>query len=88
MRLNLGKRLRRLGEKVHVKMPRTGEGGGSGVRWGTHVHLWLIHVNVWQNPLQYCKVISLQLKKKKNLTTVHYIEKKKNAQDDGWLVVN
>ena len=34
--------------------------GGSG--WGTHVHLWLIHVNVWQKPLQYCKVISLQLK--------------------------
>ena len=32
---------------------------GSG--WGTHVHLWQIHVNVWQN-LQYCKVISLQLK--------------------------
>ena len=24
-----------------------------------------IHVNVWQKPLQYCKVISLQLKKKK-----------------------
>ena len=34
--------------------------GGSG--WGTHVHQWLIHVNVWQKPLQYCKVISLQLK--------------------------
>ena len=33
--------------------------------WGTHVHPWLIHVNVWQKPLQYCKVISLQLKKKK-----------------------
>jgi len=32
--------------------------GGSG--WGTHVHPWLIHVNVWQKPLQYCKVISLQ----------------------------
>ena len=31
--------------------------GGSG--WGTHVHPWLIRVNVWQNPLQYCKVISL-----------------------------
>ena len=27
----------------------------------THVNPWLIHVNVWQNPLQYCKVISLQL---------------------------
>ena len=25
--------------------------------WGTHVHPWLIHVNVWQKPLQYCKVI-------------------------------
>ena len=33
-----------------------------GVFGGTHVHLWLIHVNVWQKPLQYCKVISLQLK--------------------------
>ena len=29
--------------------------------WGTHVNPWLIHVNVWQNPLQYCKAISLQL---------------------------
>ena len=26
---------------------------------------WLIHVNVLQNPLQYCKVISLQIIKKK-----------------------
>ena len=42
--------------------------GGSG--WGTHVNPWLIHVNVWLKPLQYCKVISLQLtkinEKKKN----------------------
>ena len=37
--------------------------GGSG--WGIHVYPWLIHVNVWQNPLQYCEVISLQLIKKK-----------------------
>ena len=33
--------------------------GGSGL--ATHVNPWLIHVNVWQKPLQYCKVISLQL---------------------------
>ena len=33
--------------------------GGSG--WGIHVYPWLIHVNVWQKPLQYCKVISLKL---------------------------
>ena len=39
--------------------------GGSG--WGTHVHPWLIHVNVWQKSPQYCKVISVQLKKKKRL---------------------
>ena len=36
-----------------------GWGGSSGR--GTHVHPWLIHVNVWQKPLQYCKIISLQL---------------------------
>ena len=32
-----------------------------GLGWETHVNPWLIHFNVWQNPLQYCKVISLQL---------------------------
>jgi len=30
--------------------------------WGTHVHPQLIHVNVWQKPSQYCKIIILQLK--------------------------
>ena len=45
-------------------------GMGWGGRWergsgrGTHVNPWLIHVNVRQKPLQYCKVISLQLIKK------------------------
>ena len=40
------------------------EGSGMGVQdGGTHVHLWRIHVKVWQKPLQYCKVISLQLNK-------------------------
>ena len=29
--------------------------------WGIHVNPRLIHVNVWQKPLQYCEVISLQL---------------------------
>ena len=44
-------------------------GMGWGRRWeggsgrGTHINPWLIHVNVWQKPLQYCKVISLQLTK-------------------------
>ena len=46
--------------------------GGSGC--GTHVTAWLVHVNIWQNPLQCCEVISLQLikingKKKKLLAS-------------------
>ena len=40
--------------------------------WGTHVNPWLIHVIVWQKPLQYCKVISLQLIK------IHWWGKKKS----------
>ena len=32
-----------------------------GLGWGIHVTPWLIHVNVWQNPLHCCEVISLQL---------------------------
>ena len=52
---------------VHWDDPKGWDGeGGSG--WGTHVHPWLIHVNVWQKPPQYCKVISLQLKKKRIFT--------------------
>ena len=35
---------------------------GGRIRMG---NLWLFHMNVWQKPPQYCKVISLQLKKKK-----------------------
>ena len=34
-----------------------GEGGGRGI----HENPWLIHVNVWQKPLPYCKVVSPQL---------------------------
>ena len=53
---------------------------GWGGRWegiqdeGTHVYLWLIHViyeYIWQKPPKYCKVISLQLKKKKKDPCAH-----------------
>ena len=53
---------------VHWDNPEGWAGNGSrrGVQGGgTHVHRWLIHVNVWQKPPQYCKVISLLLKLKK-----------------------
>ena len=48
-----------------------------GLGWGIHVNPWLIHVTVWQKPLQYCKVISLQLikingKKKEKFKRINY----------------
>ena len=61
--------------------------GGSG--WGTHVNLWLIHVNVWQKPLQYCEVIILQLikineKKLKNKKRVKYFDRNTSLKMYGW----
>ena len=47
-----------------VGWPRGMGWGGrreGGLGWGTHVNPWLIHVSVWQEPLQYGKAISLQL---------------------------
>ena len=44
---------------VHWGDPEGWDGGSGG---GTHVNPWMIHVNVWQKPLQYCKANSLQLK--------------------------
>ena len=46
------------GKTQREGMEREVEGG---LGWGTHVNPWLIHVSVWQEPLQYCAVISLQL---------------------------
>ena len=43
---------------ILISFPPIWEGGS---RWGILVNPWLIHVSVWQKPLQYCKVISLQL---------------------------
>ena len=65
--------------------------GGSG--WGTHVYSWLIHVNVWQKPLQYCKVISLQLIKKikikikKNKNKKNKMKKKKRETITGKVIL-
>ena len=38
------------------------EVGGRFKREGTYIYLWLIHVDGWQKPTQYCKAIILQLK--------------------------
>ena len=60
MRGKIESRRRRGRERMRWRGRWEGDSG-----WGTHTHPWLIHVSIWQNPLQYCKVISLQLKKKK-----------------------
>ena len=36
--------------------------GGRFKREETYVYLWLIYVDVWQKPTQYCKIIIIQLK--------------------------
>ena len=46
---------------VHLDNPEGWEGEGDGRRvrdCGTHVHPWLIHVNVLQKPPQYYKIIA------------------------------
>ena len=56
-----------------------GEGGGRGDQDGEYiVNPWLIHVNVWQNPLQCCEVISLQL--------IKINEKKEEKKSNYWSV--
>ena len=57
--------------------------GEGGLAWGIHVTPWLIHVNVWQNPLKGCEVISLQLIKineKKNKIKSSTSKKKKKKK--------
>ena len=55
------RRVLRAGELGRPRGMGLGGRHEGGSRWGTHVNPWLIHVNVWQKPLQYYKVISLQL---------------------------
>jgi len=39
-----------------------GERGEGGFRMGDTYTPWVIHVNMWQKPPQYCKELTLQLK--------------------------
>ena len=49
-------------EAGHPKVVFWGSPEGWGGVEGTHVYLWLIHVDVWQKPSLHCKEIILQLK--------------------------
>ena len=54
---------------------------GGGMGWGIHVTPSLIHVNVWQNPLQCCEVTSLQLIKIKEKKKKTFVLKKKKRKE-------
>ena len=56
---------------VHWEDPEGwyGEGGGrrvEGSRWGTHVYLWRIHFDIWQNQYNIVKFKNKIKLKKKN----------------------
>ena len=53
------------------------EVGGKFKREGTYVHLWLIHVEVWQKTTKFYKEIILQLK---SIIFKKWIKKYKNKQ--------
>ena len=39
-----------------------GDGGWRGFQdGGAHLYLWLIHVDIWKKPTQYCRLLFLQL---------------------------
>ena len=39
---------------------------------GTYVYLWLIHVDVWQKPTQFCKAFIFPLKNKQTKKKVSF----------------
>ena len=48
----------------HLEESEAWEMGRDFRKEGIYVYLWLIYIDVWQMPTQYCKTIILQLKKK------------------------
>ena len=53
-------------------------GREEGLGWGTHVYLWQIHFDIWQNQYNIVKLNKIKLKKKKSrdiiLVTKSYSE--------------
>ena len=48
-----------------------------GRKEGTYADLWVIYVDVWQKPTQYCKAIVLQLKINLKKKGCNFIKKKR-----------
>ena len=45
-----------------VTTQKCGRGEGSSKERGTYVYLWLIHVYIWQKPIQYCNYSPIKTK--------------------------
>ena len=56
--------------------------GGSGL--GTHVHPWLIHVNVWQNQYSIVKQNKVKIKIKKNKSYTVLVKKYEGHKQSSW----
>ena len=59
-RFDAGYRMPGAGALERPRGMRWGERWEGGSGWGTHVHPWRIHVNVWQNQyniVKYCWVV-------------------------------
>ena len=57
-----------------------GEGGEQGSGWGTHVYLWWIHFDIWQNQYNIVKFknkIKIKKKDSYSLETFGTMEKRK-----------
>ena len=51
---------------------RDGMGREEGSGWGTHVYLWRIHFDIWQNQYNTVKLKNkIKLKKKKETSIIH-----------------
>ena len=50
-------------------------------REGTYIYQWLIHVDVWQKPTQYCNYPSIKNKLRKK---IHYCERKMSVSKVTW----
>ena len=61
------------------------EVGGRFKRERTYIYLWLIHVNVWQNPAQYYKAIILQLKINEFFQKIRISKKSRSKVESGGL---
>ena len=49
-------------------------GREEGSRWGTHVYLWWIHFDIWQNQYNIVKFKNkIKLKKKKDQVSFHFV---------------